>query len=105
LASRAITNSTQQGESVLDMFMGSGTTLIASDMLNRVSYGMEFGEKFCDMITLRFAKYKSDSNSEFCIYRNGQNITNEILEQLEKYKDLKLNQISMPEIEVSSIEE
>ncbi len=98
LASRAIINSTQQGESVLDMFMGSGTTLIASDMLNRLSYGMEFGEKFCDMITLRFAKYKSDSNSEFYIYRNGQNITAEILEQLDKYKDLKLNQISMPEI-------
>ena len=84
--------------------MGSGTTLIASDMLGRVSFGMEFGEKFCDMIALRFAKYKSDSDSEFCIYRNGQNITAEILEQLEKYKDLKLNQITMPDIEVTPLE-
>ena len=84
--------------------MGSGTTLIASDTLGRISYGMEFGEKFCDMIALRFAKFKSDSNQDFSIYRNGQNITNEILEQLEKYKDLKLNQISMPEIEVQQTE-
>lgn len=104
LAARAINNSSQSGEIVLDMFMGSGTTLIASDMLGRVSRGMEYGEKFCDMITLRFAKYKMDAEADYIIYRNGQDITSEIKAQLELYKDLKLNQISMPEIEVPQLE-
>lgn len=42
---------------VLDLFMGSGTTLIASEKSNRACYGMEFDEKYCDTIIKRWEKF------------------------------------------------
>jgi len=42
---------------VLDPFLGSGTTLIAAEKLNRVCYGMEIDPKYCDVIIKRYADY------------------------------------------------
>ena len=42
---------------VLDLFMGSGTTLIASEKSNRACYGMEFDEKYCDVIIKRWQDF------------------------------------------------
>ena len=49
-----IKNSSQQGESVLDPFGGSGSTLIACEQLNRSCYTMELDEKYCDVIIKRW---------------------------------------------------
>jgi DNA modification methylase len=40
-------------KSVLDMFMGSGTTMVASHQLKRKCYGMELDPKYCDVIVNR----------------------------------------------------
>lgn len=74
LAGRAIKNSTQAGEIVLDLFFGSGATLIASDILNRTCYGMEMEPKFCDLIVLRYIKYCKDNNKQFVVTHNGEAI-------------------------------
>jgi 16S rRNA G966 N2-methylase RsmD len=40
--------------SVLDLFLGSGSTLIACENTRRVCYGMELSEKYCDVIVKRW---------------------------------------------------
>ena len=47
LARRALGNSSKQGDTVLDLFVGSGSTLIACEQTNRVGYGMEIEPKYC----------------------------------------------------------
>lgn len=44
-------------ESVIDLFMGTGTTLIACEQTNRVCYGMELDPRYCDVIRKRYAKF------------------------------------------------
>lgn len=52
-----IKNSSRRGELVLDLFGGSGSTLIASDQLDRINCTMEFDPKYCDVIVARWEKY------------------------------------------------
>lgn len=47
-------NNTTSGESVLDTFCGSGTTLIAAEQLGRKCYGMELKPAYCDVIVQRW---------------------------------------------------
>lgn len=47
-------NSTKQGDTVLDLFGGSGTTLIACEQLNRHCRMMELDPKYCDVIIKRW---------------------------------------------------
>ncbi len=54
LCSRAIKSSSREGESVLDFFGGSGSTLIACEQLNRTAYLMELEPKWCDVIIKRW---------------------------------------------------
>lgn len=54
LCSRAIKSSSRENESVLDVFGGSGSTLIACEQLDRTCYMMELGPKYCDVIIKRW---------------------------------------------------
>ena len=42
---------------VLDVFLGSGSTLIAAEKLNRKCYGMELDQKYCDVIIERWEQF------------------------------------------------
>jgi site-specific DNA-methyltransferase (adenine-specific) len=53
---KAIENSTNQNQIVLDMFGGSGSTLIAAEETNRIGYLMELDPKYVDVICARFQK-------------------------------------------------
>jgi len=46
---------TQEKDIVCDPFLGSGTTLIASDQLNRICYGIEIEPRYVDVILERYA--------------------------------------------------
>ena len=50
----AIENSSRKGELVFDAFLGSGTTLIAAEQSDRICYGCELSEKYCDVILQRW---------------------------------------------------
>jgi hypothetical protein len=39
---------------ILDLFLGSGTTLLAAQQLNRKCYGMEISPQYCDVIVKRW---------------------------------------------------
>ena len=42
---------------VLDLFLGSGSTLIAAEKTNRKCYGMELDPKYCDVIIQRWEEF------------------------------------------------
>ncbi len=54
-------------DSILDLFLGSGTTMVASHQLNRKCYGMEIDPKYCQVIVDRMLKLDPSLN----IKRNG----------------------------------
>lgn len=54
LSATAIENTTKENEIVLDVFGGSGSTLIACEQLNRKCYMMELDPKYCDVIITRW---------------------------------------------------
>jgi DNA modification methylase len=47
---------TNQGDIVLDQFIGTGTTMVAAHQLNRKCYGMELDPKYCQVIVDRMQK-------------------------------------------------
>ncbi|MPN53206.1 hypothetical protein SDC9_200870 [bioreactor metagenome] len=57
LACKAIFNSSQNGEIVLDLFGGSGSTLIACEQTGRINRSMEFDPKYADVIRKRWAEF------------------------------------------------
>jgi DNA modification methylase len=57
LARRAIEYSSQPGENVLDLFAGSGSTLIAAEQLGRRAFLMELDPLYCDVIVRRWEHF------------------------------------------------
>ena len=49
-----------ESDSIFDPFLGSGTTLIAAEQLNRKCYGMEISPQYCDVIIQRWEKLTGD---------------------------------------------
>lgn len=60
LLSRQIVNSSRQKEVVLDLFGGSGSTLIACEKLNRRCFMMEMDPKYVDVIIARWEEYTGE---------------------------------------------
>jgi DNA modification methylase len=71
LVGKAISNSSRRHESILDLFGGSGSTMIAADQLDRKSFLMELDEKFIDVTVKRYIKHKS-SNEDCYLIRDGK---------------------------------
>ena len=62
LCGEGIRNSSIEGQIVLDLFGGSGTTLIAAEQFKRVCYMMEMDPGYCDVIRKRYAKFIGREN-------------------------------------------
>lgn len=56
LVANAMLDGTKEGDVVLDIFGGSGTTLIAAEQLKRKAYLMELDAHYCDVIIARWEK-------------------------------------------------
>lgn len=56
LHEKAIKRCTRPNDIILDSFLGSGSTLIAGELLGRRVYGCELEPRFCDLIIRRFEK-------------------------------------------------
>ena len=61
IVSRAIRNSSKRDNIVLDLFGGSGSTLISAEQEGRTSYLMELDPKYCDVIIKRWEKFTSET--------------------------------------------
>jgi DNA modification methylase len=61
LIAKAIIN--HESDIVVDPFLGSGSTLIAAEQLNRRCYGMEIEPKYCDVIVRRWISYVGEDKA------------------------------------------
>jgi DNA modification methylase len=57
LVERAIENSSRRGDPVLDLFLGSGTTVIAAERTGRACYGMELDPHYCRIVIARWEAF------------------------------------------------
>ena len=57
LVERAIRNSSRPGDTVLDCFAGSGTTLVAAEKSGRLARLMELDPKYCDVVVRRWQEH------------------------------------------------
>ena len=57
LCERAIKTSSRENEIILDVFGGSGTTLITCEQLNRHCRMIELDENYCDVIVKRWETF------------------------------------------------
>jgi DNA modification methylase len=64
IVSRAIGNSSKSDDLILDIFGGSGSTLIACEQTNRTCYMMELDPKYCDVIRRRYQNFLDNSNKK-----------------------------------------
>ena len=62
LLARNIRNSSKKGDCVLDIFGGSGSTLIACEQLGRKCYMVELDPHYCDVIRKRYWKFTHDGD-------------------------------------------
>jgi len=79
LVARALINSSHTNEVALDLFGGSGTTLMASEQTGRVCCMMELDPKYCDVIVQRYINM-FNKEDEIYLIRDGEKIP---------YKDVK----------------
>ncbi len=70
LVAKAIEHASRKNDTILDLFLGSGTTMVASHQLNRKCYGMELDPKYCQVIVDRMKKL----DPSLIIKRNGKSI-------------------------------
>lgn len=54
LIARLVKNSSKENDIILDLFGGSGSTIITAEQLNRICYSMELDPKYCDVIVKRW---------------------------------------------------
>lgn len=60
----------KEGEKVVDLYLGVGSTLIAAEKTGRICYGMELDPKYIDVIVQRYVDYTGNAN----IRKNGEEI-------------------------------
>lgn len=63
LCIEVISDYSKNGHSVLDLYLGSGSTIIACEKTNRKCYGMEIDPHYCDVIIKRWEQYTGKTAS------------------------------------------
>lgn len=81
LINNRIKISSNKNGNVLDLFGGSGSTLIACEQTGRKCLMMEIDQVYCDIIIKRYVKYKDNSTSDVFLLKDNKKIPwNEISE-------------------------
>ena len=73
LAARAIEYSSKRGENVLDLFGGSGSTLIAAEQTGRKAFLMELDPLYCDVIVQRYEQFTGKKAERLTGHARPQN--------------------------------
>lgn len=73
LLSYPLKNSTQENSIVLDTFGGSGSTLMACELTNRICYTMELDEKYASVILRRYVEDTGDGANVY-VLRDGEKL-------------------------------
>ena len=78
---------TQTNGIVLDGFLGSATTLIACEQIDRTCYGIELEPKFVDVAVVRYLHYKNNDSSDVYVIRDGERIDYNDVPKPERMED------------------
>jgi site-specific DNA-methyltransferase (adenine-specific) len=62
---------------VYDPFLGSGTTLIAAEMTERICYGVEIDPRYCDVIVRRWQEFTGRDATLECYGRTFEQVQQE----------------------------
>lgn len=68
LCSKPLENSSTEGDIILDVFLGSGSTMVASHQMKRKCFGMELDPRYCQVIIDRMRKL----DDTLVIKKNGE---------------------------------
>lgn len=79
LFAEAILNSSVRGDLVFDMFLGSGTTIIAAEETGRKACGCELSPSYAQGIITRYLKFCESEGKPFTCKINGEDVTGEML--------------------------
>jgi DNA modification methylase len=91
LLSYPIQNSSQENAIVIDTFGGSGSTLMACELTNRICYTMELDEKYASVILRRYVDNCGNQDDVYCI-RNGEKVMyKDVVKDLENEPDVSNN--------------
>ena len=80
-----ISQCTQSNGLVLDGFLGSASTLVACEQLDRICYGVELEPKFVDVAVERYKALKGGTADDIYVIRNGEKIM---------YKDVEAQDVT-----------
>ena len=64
---------------MLDLFGGSGSTLIACEQTDRICYMAELDDKYASVILRRYVEYKNGASEDVFVLRDGKKIAYEKL--------------------------
>lgn len=67
-------NHNPSSKTVLEVFGGSGTTIIASEICNKQCFAMELDEKYVDVIVKRYINHKQNNGEDVYLLRDGNKI-------------------------------
>ena len=70
-----IENSSKPGEIVIDVFGGSGSTMIAAEQTGRLAYLMEIDPKYAAVIVNRYATHEKGNERAVFVLRDGKKMT------------------------------
>jgi len=66
LSIEAIDKTTYRNSIIMDLFLGSGSTLIACEKMDRICYGMELDPKYVDVIIERWENFTGKKAKKIC---------------------------------------
>lgn len=72
LVGRALKNSSKKDQNILDLFGGSGSTLIACEQIQRNAYLMELDERYVDVIVKRYLRFVQSYDNCYLIRDGGR---------------------------------
>lgn len=84
LLSYPLQNSTRENAVVIDTFGGSGSTLMACELTNRICYTMELDEKYASVILRRFVDNGGDPSGVYCIRNDEKVMYADVAKEVEK---------------------
>ena len=79
LIKNCISDGSKKGALIYDPFLGSGTTLLASEILGRICYGFEICPQYCQVIIDRYIKCKENAEDIYVIRDNKKLLYQEFI--------------------------